>query len=195
MHKVPDYFIQDIQKHISNLELKFELSSKFNSNEPNYRQAIRQKISTDYSYCFNREQLAKLADLTKLPIASVGYFSISHNQNMGGFSYSNCKHGFDFEQVQRISINVIKRVCSEEEIQQAPRPEFLWVAKEAAVKALTENNRSEFLITDNICENWQSQNDNSVFSYRIRSQKTLDHGLNIGFVFSEKDILYSIYFK
>ncbi|MFZ3229871.1 MAG: hypothetical protein WA160_06680 [Pseudobdellovibrio sp.] len=183
-----------IKKQIQNLELNFILSTDFGSSLANYRQNIRKNMEDNYSYCFNRQQLANLADLNLLPQASEGFFSISHTQNLGGFSFSNFKHGFDLENSDRISKNIILRTSSEAEVLAAPDAKFLWVAKEAALKGMA-NLRDEYILTDFICEGWQSHSGNDVFSYRINSKKTLDFSHNKGFVFSEKDILYSIFYK
>lgn len=186
--------IDIIKEKVQGLELGFVLSTDFSSAVANYRQNIRAAMASQYSSHFNRQQLANLSDLNQLPVASQGFFSISHCPTLGGFSYSNLKHGFDLESLDRISKPIIQRTCSEDEVLSAPNAKFLWVAKEATVKAMSKV-KGDFVITDFQTENWKSHFENQVFSYRINSKKTLDLGLNKGFVFSEKDILFSLFFK
>lgn len=191
---ISDAKIESIKSKVSATDLSFHLSPEFSSAVADYRQKIRNHLATNFSFRFNRQQLANLSDLTKLPEASEGYFSISHCPVMGGFTYSNLKHGFDMESVDRISKPLIQRMCYEDEVAAAPNPKFLWVAKEAALKALSTGSNN-LIITDFHTEGWKSHFETEIFSYRINSKKTLDFGLNKGFVFSEKDILFGIFFK
>lgn len=69
--------------------------------------------------------------------------SISHTREMGGYvgicsSDKFKKHiGFDIEATSRVTQAIARRVClTQEEFDQAPSPAHLWVAKEAAFKAL-----------------------------------------------------------
>ena len=186
--------INFIRQKITDLDIRFHLSSEFGSENENYRQSIRAYIASQYSFHFSRPQLMNLADLNILPESIDGFFSISHSPKLGGFSYSNLKHGFDLEAIERISKPVIQRTCTSDEVDSAPNPKFLWVAKEAALKAVSKN-KGEFLVTDLVCENWVSHFETSVYSYRINSIKTLDLTLNKGFVFSEKDMMFAVFFK
>lgn len=174
--------------------LRLILDSSWNSKNPNYRQEIRECLSTRFSTHFSREQLALLSDLNWLPQASDGYFSISHCRVLGGFVFSKHKCGFDMEESKRISQDILKRTCSAEELQSVPRTEFLWGAKEAGYKALSDSSPN-LVISDLVCTDWESHFENQVFSFRLKSQKTLDFSLNKGFIFSEADCLFSIYFK
>ena len=187
--------IQTIKEKIPNLtDLSFVLSETFAANVENHRENIRAVLAKDFSFRFNRQQLAQLSDLNVIPTAAQGFFSISHCPALGGFSYANFKHGFDMESVDRISKPIIQRTCAEDEITGAPNAKFLWVAKEAAIKALSVK-KNDFLISDFQTENWKSHFETEFFSYRITSKKTLDLSLNKGFVFSEKDILFGLFFK
>lgn len=65
--------------------------------------------------------------------------SISHTMGLGGFAITNSTHqiGFDIELFDRVTEVVAKRVCLiPAEFDRAPSPAHLWVAKEAAFKAL-----------------------------------------------------------
>lgn len=170
------------------------LNSQWSSKNLNYRQDIRACMSTQFSYHFSREQLAKLNDLNWLPEASDGYFSISHCKSLGGFVFSEFKNGFDVEETERISQDILKRTSGETEYNESPRPEFLWVAKESGFKALSSLH-ANLVISDLICASWESHFENQVFSFRLKSQKTLDFGLNKGFIFSDGPFLFSTFLK
>lgn len=187
-----------IEKTIKDSDLKFVLSKNYSAKQSQHRQAIRNLLAEEFTAHFSREQLANLADLNIIPLASEGYFSITHNQQLGGFSYSKFPHGFDAENISRILKPVIDRTSSESERASVPNVKFLWVAKEAAFKALNvrgENSANSLVVTDLICKEWKSHPETDVCSFRITSEKTLEQSLDLGFVFSEEDVLFAIYFK
>ena len=187
-----------IQNKIKDTDLRFILSKNFSSSQIKHRENIRNHLEEEFSSHFSREQLATLPDLNQIPIASSGFFSISHNQQIGGFSYSNLEHGFDVEVINRISNPIIQRTSSEPERASAPNVKFLWVAKESALKALPNRDRnsvSKFLITDLVCYDWQSYSNTDVCSFKIKSDKPIEQNLNLGFIFLSEDMLFSIYFK
>ena len=174
--------------------LQIVVSNKWNSTEREYRALIRHHLGDNYAPHFTREQWAQLYDLNWLPEALKGHFSISHNQVVGGFSYSEMKHGFDVEVKSRISTAIIKRTSNEIEYLNAPVPEFLWVAKESAFKALS-NAETNLILPDLICLDWNSHSENQIWSFRINSVKTLDLRHNRGFIFQENGILFSIFYQ
>lgn len=192
--KISNDKVSFIKSQFPGLELEFQIRTNFGSQKDQYREKIRYFMAHEYLAHFTPEQLKKTLDLGHRPQASVGFFSISHCKEMGGFSYSNQPHGFDMEQTQRITPPIITRVSTLAEQKQVSQSENLWVAKEAAFKALA-NDRTDFVMTDLICENWKSHTETGVSSFRITSEKTLATALNSGFVFSEEDILLAIYFK
>jgi|GEM_PF-2455142 len=186
----------------SSVDQKFRLilNTQWNSKQPNYRQEIRQGLARSFSEHFSREQLAKLNDLNWRPKGSDAFISISHCSLLGGFALSQFKLGFDVEEEKRILPDVLKRVSSESELQECPKIEYLWVAKEAGFKAQSQddtsvNSTTVPLITDLHCYDWQSCFENQVYSFRLKSEKTLDLSLNKGFIFSEGPCLYGLYFK
>lgn len=183
-----------IRSQIQDPDVNFDLTNQFKSSKDHYRESIRTHLITQYSSFFNRTQLANLSNLTILPEASRGFFSISHCQSVGGFSFSNFAHGFDVEVLMRISNPVISRTSSDAERAEAPDIKFLWVAKEAAFKAQGRT-PSQLVMTDLICKDWQSHSETGIFSYRITSEKTLDMKINKGFLFSEEDVLLAVYFR
>ncbi len=180
----------------SSVDESFRLivNEHWNSTQADHRIKIRNCIEEKFTSRFNRQQLAWLNDLNQLPKADDGFFSIAHCKTLGGFTYSKFPHGFDVEQTSRISNDIIRRTASATEQAAAPQLQFLWVGKEAGFKALS-GTRADLVITDLLCTEWQSHFENQVFSFRLNSLKTLDFGLNIGFIFSEADNLFCTYFK
>ncbi|MEQ1722040.1 MAG: hypothetical protein ABL930_02620 [Pseudobdellovibrio sp.] len=170
------------------------LETDWNSKNTQHRHEIRKCLSTKFSSHFSREQLALLNDLNWLPQASDGFVSISHCRVFGGFAFSKFKCGFDVEETKRISHEILKRTSDPDELSSTPKTEFLWVAKECGFKALSQVD-PELVISDLVCTNWESHFENRVFSFRLKSPKTLDFSLNKGFIFSESDCLFGIYFR
>ncbi len=189
--------ISFIKNKINDASLQVILSKNFSAKEKNHRQSIREYLAEEFSAHFSREQLSKLPDLNQIPVASNGYFSISHNQQIGGFSYSKFPHGFDVEVVSRISTAIIQRTSSESERASAPNTKFLWVAKEAAFKALSNPDRkdSKILLTDLVTCAWQPNSNTDICSFKIKSEKLIEHELNLGFIFLNEDMLFSLFFK
>ncbi len=192
--QIPEKKLLFIRNQVQDFDLQLQLSKKFSSAELLYRESIRACLLEKYSAHFNRSQLAGLYDLNVLPEASKGVFSISHCKSIGGFSYSSFMHGFDVEQIARISNPVILRTSSEQERSLPPDIKFLWVAKEAAFKAHGRTQK-DLIMTDIECHSWRSHSDTGVHSFRITSEKTLESKMNQGFLFSEEDVLMAIYFK
>jgi hypothetical protein len=181
-------------------EFKMVLNPTWNSKVQDYRLHIRQSLAEKFTSKFTREQLAFLNDLNWVPETDTGFFSISHSQSLGGFTFSKYKHGFDTEELKRISTDILRRTCFETELKLCPRLEFLWVAKEAGVKALSgvtgHTRPSEPLVVTNLwASDWNSHFENKIFSFRLNSSKTLDFGHNKGFIFLEGEKLFCTYFK
>jgi 4'-phosphopantetheinyl transferase EntD len=80
---------------------------------------------------------------TSPPTASAGAVSLSHSPLGGAVLTSDSRGsvGVDVEDASRLNAKVVSRVSSPEEISKAPRPEYLWPAKEAAFKASHPENR------------------------------------------------------
>lgn len=201
-----DFSIDSLLEKISYIqssidpEFKMVLNPAWNSGVKDYRLHIRQSLAEKFTSKFTREELALLNDLNWVPEAENGFFSISHSRSLGGFTFSQYKHGFDTEDIRRISKDILRRTCFETEIQKCPRIEFLWVAKEAGVKAFSGvtgyTRPSEPLVVTNLwASDWNSHFENKVFSFRLNSSKTLDFGHNKGFIFLEGEKLFCTYFK
>jgi 4'-phosphopantetheinyl transferase len=87
----------------------------------------------------HRERILDDIRKTKTFFKGLGNSSISHTYGAGGYAYapSDFHIGFDIEKRARVHATTVRRVSvSDEEVQKARHPESLWVAKEAAFKAL-----------------------------------------------------------
>lgn len=188
--------IATISKAIKDPEFKIELKPDWSSAHSNYRQEIRKFLSAHFTKYFTRAQLATIHDLEHIPKSEIGCFSISHCQKLGGFSYSEFSHGFDVEEISRISDPILRRTTKPEEYEQAPKKYYLWAAKEAAYKALArDNSETNLNVTDLICVDWQPQFGLDVWGFQIQSDKQVSLEKNQGFVFEEKGLLFSIFFN
>lgn len=185
-------FLNLIREQVPLNLLELNLDSKFNSNQTQHRQLIREDILKKFQSQLNSNEISSIQNLDSFPVTEKIFFSISHNQELGGYSVCSLKHGFDIELKSRISTPIIERVSTANELSIAPDIKFIWCAKEAAFKAL-----SAFVLTVSDFEvlDWRSQNETGLWAYRITSKKTLEISHNIWFVFQDKTQIYSIYFQ
>lgn len=113
-----------------------------------------------------REAIAKASgetggwqnQLSERPFLENAGVSISHCPGRMGFALtSNFKSiGFDIEKLDRLKTKTIERVSTKEELSAAPQIEGLWVAKEAAYKALSNYDQrfEELTISQIILKEW-----------------------------------------
>ncbi len=187
-----DQNLKQIQKITGIDFLNLYLNSEFASENISHRQLIRSEIIRNHSEILTESEIQNIQNLELLPTAEKLFFSISHNQTLGGYSGSNEKHGFDIELKSRISDAIILRVSTRTEVFESPDLKFLWCAKEAAFKGLGDNT---VIISDlNICD-WVSQNKTGLWSYRVSSAKTLELKRNTGFIFCDHQQIFSIFFQ
>lgn len=184
--------LNQIRSLIADDKLELNLSAEFSADKKHYRQLIRQDILKRFQSKLNSEEICSVEDLGSFPKTEKIFFSISHNQELGGYSVSSRKHGFDIELYSRISAPIIQRVSAANELSIAPDIKFIWSAKEAAFKALSP---SVLTVSDLEVVDWQSQNETGLWTYRITSKKTLEQTHNIGFIFQDSTQIYSIYFS
>jgi 4'-phosphopantetheinyl transferase len=184
--------IEQIQKTTGVDFLNLYLQSGFGSENKDHRTLIRSAIVQNHSDVLSKFEIQNIQNLDLLPTSEKIFFSISHNQSLGGYSAADIQHGFDIELKSRIKEAIILRVSTQTEIIESPDLKFLWCAKEAAFKAL---GNSDLIISDlNICD-WKSQNKTGLWSYSVSSAKTLDLKRNIGFVFTDSIQIFSIFFQ
>jgi 4'-phosphopantetheinyl transferase len=185
-------YIEQIQKTTGIDFLNLYLKNEFGSENLNHRQLIRSQIIQNHSDQLSVAENKNIQNLDLPPKAKKLFFSISHNQSLGGYSVSNEPHGFDVELKSRLTDAIILRVSAGAEVLEAPDLKFLWCAKEAAFKALGDNT---VIISDlNICH-WSSQNKTGLWSFRVSSTKTLELKRNSGFIFTDSHQIFSIFFQ
>ena len=121
------------------------------------------KSSKPHQYDFDWNTLLKIGEKPYCPFAGL---SISHCHHLGAFLFSfdsSISIGFDMEDQHRITKKLIHRISSKQEINQAPSPSFLWTAKEASLKCLS-NNQSPLLLSDCLISHWKKEKYFSFFN-------------------------------
>jgi phosphopantetheinyl transferase (holo-ACP synthase) len=197
MNSQIETFTSFIKEQLEDDDLHIFVKPEWSSENANHRIKIREHLAKVDSSYFTRQQLAELYDLNQRPRAAEGFVSISHCPRAGGYSFSKYKHGFDIEDIRRITDPIILRTSTEDEQKTVPHLKFLWVAKEAAFKALSDSVSQEqkLVVTDLICKNWLQTTALDIWSFQIKSEKNFSFEQNIGFVFSSPELLFAIYFK
>lgn len=189
-------FASEIKKSIGCVTLDLNIYSEFSSQQNNHRALIREHIVKNYDANLSAQEKINIQNLDLLPQSEKLFFSISHNQNAGGYTASSLEHGFDIELSSRISEKIVTRVSTTAEVNEAPDYKFLWCAKEAAYKALDfTKSDANLIVSDFEIYDWASQNKTGLWCYRVRSDKTLELKRNTGFLFVVNEQIFSIYFK
>lgn len=132
--------IAAIHQVLPSSNLSFYIDSNFSSQNKNHRLLIRQHLVKTQAHCINSaEEKENILNLDLLPQLKSVYISISHNSEFGGYVVSPQPIGFDLELLTRIKKNIVERVCTNEDILKCPRYEYLWGAKEACFKLISQN--------------------------------------------------------
>jgi hypothetical protein len=138
-------------------DLELVLKQDWGSARDDFRTSIRRALIEKFAVV-EPELIAQLLELGRLPVLPRHLISISHGQLLGGFAsaqkFEDRALGFDLELEARIQIPIVERVSSREELSQAPFPQALWGAKEAAFKAL--DRKRGLIISQLIIQNWKS---------------------------------------
>lgn len=109
---------------------KLILEPQFGSTHENYRLNIRKHIIDNQD--LTDEEKINILDLNQLPKSKKYYFSISHCKSIGGYAVSSQPIGFDIEDIDRISRDIVKRITTLDLVPEDPR--WLWPAKESILK-------------------------------------------------------------
>lgn len=117
-----------------------ESHSGWGSENEGHREKIRLNLQNALAKA-GAQDLELITDLKKAPRPANYSVSISHTKGFGAWLVCERPNriGFDIENAARISKEICARVSSETEMQEAPRFEFLWCAKEAYYKALEKD--------------------------------------------------------
>ena len=153
-------FKQNIKKHFKCSFIEIYLDNKFSSHCENYRQHIREHIVENHKNDLSMVEQNTILNLDKLPCSKNLYFSISHCPEMGGYAVCNQPVGFDLEVTSRINPQLIRRICTNQEIDQAPHIELLWVAKESVLKLSSKNTLTSNIVIDNWIDGFIFSNKN-----------------------------------
>lgn len=157
---------QRLINHLRAMELPVigEANSSWGSGAPGHRDKIRLDAQTELIRAGETE-VSDLTDLAKIPRPHSWSLSITHAQNLGAWIAVKrpMRIGLDIEVAARIRPAILERVCSSHEIAAAPRPEFLWSAKEAYFKAL--ENEQPAAITELEISGWAAQ-ESGVFAFK-----------------------------
>lgn len=133
------FHFQDMLESVSNLlqhsNIEVHARSEWGSQNTGHRDLIRQMMS-------------------ELDKSSTYKYSISHTTGMGVLVYSLDWVGVDVEVTDRVTNQVMQRVSTLAEIQEAPTLAALWCAKEAAFKAL-KGFRQPSVISDVSIGGWK----------------------------------------
>lgn len=138
-------FQKTLEEHLRQVlscpDLILQLRSDWGAKQPDFRKKLRHGIWKELASGLQKQDSAcahhNLHNLEELPSFEGHYISISHCQDFGGFvATKKGPVGFDIEIAKRVTTAAMERMASREEIQQAPSVASLWVAKEAAFKAL-----------------------------------------------------------
>ena len=116
--------------------LELHLSSHWGSSQPEHRFKIRQFIAENVRACGGPDRTEDILDLEKVPALSNSQVSISHCLQYGVIAFAQNPVGVDVEELPRLQDKIVARMSNESEMSQAPSAASLWVAKEAAYKAL-----------------------------------------------------------
>lgn len=116
--------------------------------------------------------------------------SISHTHIEGGFALSHFPVGFDIEVTSRVTLEIVSRISSDEELTSAPDLASLWCAKEAAFKALKHFQQPKTVSQIKICF------DNSSLSrwhlFTLENEKEFGASNGIGATYSTSNLTYCI---
>jgi len=183
----------------ADLSFKIELNINWGAQSPNHRIQIREHLFEEEAEHFSSINKFNLYNLQMLPQAQDGYFSISHCQKIGGYAFAKGEVGFDIEEKIRVSEPIIIRTSTADEIKMAPQKKFLWVAKEAAFKALSAaalEMQKTLVMTQIHCHQWKMISlDSSLWSFEVQLADSLELKKNKGFVFEKNELLFGVFFR
>ena len=142
----------------------------------------------------HRERILEHLQKTKSFFKGLGSSSISHTEGAGGYAYVPASYqvGFDIEKRARIHPSTVRRISvSDEEVQKARQPESLWVAKEAAFKALRGPTQPKVISAVEVTE-WIFH-DTDLETFFIRNPEQYNFNLARGAVLTIDDYSLSVF--
>lgn len=128
-----------LRTHLDDSDFFFRVDPTWSSREDGHRQLIRQEVAQAFSER-GWPLPGYLMEPGTPPVLGDPPMSLSHCPLAGGFALTSptklTSLGFDIESTERVTVSVVSRISTPEEVNLAPDPASLWVAKEATYKAL-----------------------------------------------------------
>lgn len=131
-----DLSLDELKKYLPEPTLQLSFLSDAGGDHPGQRLNLRRELCRLAQVPAGSSLETDLLKLEKLPTLSHGFASLSHCDEDGVVAYCENPIGVDLEQIARVQEKLALRVSKPEEIKGARNPASLWVAKEAAYKAL-----------------------------------------------------------
>ncbi|MCX7977986.1 MAG: hypothetical protein N2578_03185 [Bdellovibrionaceae bacterium] len=175
-------------EYASTYSLQCSIRPEWSSKNPDHRLAIRLAIQD----CVG--DFPRLLDLGWVPDKIHNRFvSISHCPEAGGFILANVPVGFDLEEPAKVTLPVVSRLSSSQEVLHAPHPAALWSAKEAAYKSLVSTQTQPPVMSQIEIFGW-IQNSEEFWKFQYRPCTTPNPGGSSGVVYLAPNIVCAIAF-
>ena len=204
---------QNHLSHFSNKKIIFDcqpLSQALVSLEDRrrFRRFLIEKIKSRKEYKkhnWNLSGLLKTGVRPKHPFVAA---SISHCPSFAGFVFAfresstekknvslnpHLSIGLDIEETQRVSQKVILHVSQTKELNESPRVDFLWTAKESSFKCFSDDLKSPLLIKECLISDWEPLSANKAYTFKAQYKKKQAKGLafsieHLSFAYTEKTV-------
>lgn len=182
MNRTAKAYLQQLEKLWGLKALILEFRSEWGSEIEGHREGIRDCLKIDTT------------NFSEGIVES----SISHCPGYGGYALAvsgskKLSLGLDIEMVSRVTGDLARRICLiEAEYLCSPRPSFLWVAKEAAFKAMQGESQPK-VISSVAISSWQGMSEN-FYTFRGTVKNNLENQVTGG-VFSHEDCAIAIAIK
>lgn len=135
------------------------------------RKVLVKALEKESKKSLPQEEKDTLLDLNKQPKSTFTSLALSHCPTLGGIVFCFNKKialGFDVERTSRVTHKTIKRISEQKELSLAPQPSLLWVAKEAAFKAVPNKN---LFLRHCIISQWKEREDTYRFCFYANTYK------------------------
>lgn len=158
-------------------DVQIEIRSEWQAAGDHSRQTLRQaalaaieQMSPGWQRPSNLSQI--FSNLQQPPQAPGLTCSLAHCPLAGGFVFAieqNYQLGLDLEVIANVRAEVVARISQPHEVETAPSPALLWVAKEATFKSLLGPHQPQFLSAVQIVS-WQQLGSN-IWRFRAEIQQ------------------------
>lgn len=164
-----------LQSHLQSLNLNTQFilktSPQWGSQSPDHRTEIKTAL---------------------LQSSELKYHSVSHCPDEGGFFQYSLPVGFDIEITGRVLKNLVQRISSLQEVEEAPCPASLWCAKEATFKALQDFNQPSVVSKINV-GGWNKLSPQLETFELKNSEDFISHLKSYGVVIHKSHLTYAFF--